>query len=111
MVPQCSDLDFMLSTLDEEGENKQLHLVSGLSYALPDERIEFSSSRSGVECLFVDQGGRKIPPEKYITQEPLCQSLKVRECREQEEAERGSQSGQCLGLDCVVEERERGREK
>ncbi|KAK9516235.1 hypothetical protein VZT92_024178 [Zoarces viviparus] len=74
MAPQCSDLDFMLSTLDEEGENKQLHLVSGLSSALPDEavmseRIEFSSSRSGVEwsaCLWTKVEG-KYPPEKNIS--------------------------------------------
>lgn len=36
------------------------------------ERIELSSSRSGVECLFVEQGGKKMGggrPPKNIVQE------------------------------------------
>lgn len=52
-------------------------------------RIEFSYSRSGVECLFVEQGGKKMgggDPLKISSRS--CFVKTVYEWREQEKAER-----------------------
>lgn len=70
------------SPVDEEGKKNTTALGQRAELCMPDEavmseRIEFSSSRSGVECLFVEQGGKKMGggrPPKNIVQELFCQN-------------------------------------
>lgn len=111
MAPHCSDLVFILSSVDYEGKTNsglgQRAILGMPDEAVMTERIDFSSSRSGVECLFVEQGGKKMgggDPLKISS--TSCFVKMLCEWREQEKAERRQQSGQCLGLDGVVEERE-----
>lgn len=60
------------------------------------ERIELSSSRSGVECLFVERGGKKTgggenPKNivQFLSNQCVSEGEKGRESEQQ--------SGQCLG--------------